>query len=159
MRLSKAFLLCVVLALIMGVFMTSNRVQQAEKKMNSLQDKIEQEKENLRVLHAEWTYLNNPERLEKVAKQYFQLVPGGGEQYVAASEIPLRDVLDAQQQDVDQEAATLAQIEPGNPDSMLAQEEKKETAPAVDKTRVSAMLPAARALPPALPINQQVGAQ
>jgi cell division protein FtsL len=75
MRFSFIAMLLTAISFGIGVFIMANHVQQAEKRIDHLQAKIETEKENLRVLHAEWTFLNSPERLEKVARQHFHMVP------------------------------------------------------------------------------------
>ncbi len=126
MRFSLLILPVTAISFGIGVFIMANHVQQAEKRINHLQAKIETEKENLRVLHAEWTFLNNPERLEKVARQHFQMVPSDGAQYIDIAGIPMRATLDAQQIS-EEEIKQLADISPGTPDDTALAEEKKPT--------------------------------
>ena len=45
----------------------SGSVQQLERDIVHYERAIDQEKEKIRVLKAEWAYLNNPERLEALA--------------------------------------------------------------------------------------------
>ncbi len=120
MRYSYLILCALTVSFGIGVFMMANHVQHAEKSINKLQAKIETEHENLRVLHAEWTFLNSPDRLEKVARQHFQLVPADGAQYIAAALIPMRAELDAQQV-TEEEIKKLAEISPGTPDTDYAE--------------------------------------
>ncbi len=47
----------------------SHSVQRFEKQVASNQKIIDQEEEAIRVLKAEWAYLNRPERLENMAKR------------------------------------------------------------------------------------------
>lgn len=54
---------------------TSQDVQRAEEEMAAIRLGVESEQESMRVLHAEWDYLNNPERLEALAARYLDLVP------------------------------------------------------------------------------------
>lgn len=57
------------------LFWVSQKVQEAERRQAELMSSIRNEKEGLRVLKAEWDYLNNPERLEALSAQYLNLVP------------------------------------------------------------------------------------
>jgi hypothetical protein len=41
------------------------------------------EKETIRVLEAEWSYLNQPDRLEKLARQHLKLEPMRGRQFAS----------------------------------------------------------------------------
>jgi hypothetical protein len=62
--LGLAALLCAAL------FLTSERVQRAEKDYRHLMTQIADTKDSLRVLRAEWAYLNRPDRLEELAAHY-----------------------------------------------------------------------------------------
>ncbi len=61
-------LLCLVLAIGTGtlLFHTSQSVQNAEQNLMDVRNDVVTEKESLRILSAEWDYLNCPERLEKL---------------------------------------------------------------------------------------------
>ena len=52
-----------------------NRVQEAEEKLEVLEAEIAREEDTMRVLRAEWEYLNRPERLERLATEFLDLVP------------------------------------------------------------------------------------
>ncbi|NCT41666.1 MAG: hypothetical protein GW778_08410 [Alphaproteobacteria bacterium] len=54
---------------------TSQRVQEAEETLASLEAEIAREQDTMRVLRAEWEYLNRPERLERLATKFLDLVP------------------------------------------------------------------------------------
>ena len=54
---------------------TSQRVQEAEEKLEVLEAEIAREEDTMRVLRAEWEYLNRPERLERLATEFLDLVP------------------------------------------------------------------------------------
>lgn len=64
-------------AVISGVVLmhVSQNVEVSETRLRVLQQKIDQEQASLKVLKTEWAYLNNPERLEKLAAQYLNLAP------------------------------------------------------------------------------------
>jgi hypothetical protein len=72
-RLSGVF--AVFLALLSGalLFWASQAVQRAEDNLYELSLKVSGEEESLRVLSAEWDYLNRPERLEKLVSENFDI--------------------------------------------------------------------------------------
>ena len=53
----------------------SHRVQIEERSIAHIKNEIAREKETIRILDAEWAFLNNPARLEQYATQYLNLVP------------------------------------------------------------------------------------
>lgn len=61
---------------------TSQSVQHAEQRIAELNASIEREHEKVRLLKAEWASLNRPERLEKLASQFLDLVPPAPETIV-----------------------------------------------------------------------------
>lgn len=65
------------LALLAGgaLFWVSQQVQQAERQQRGLQRIVSHEEEAIRVLNAEWDYLNRPERLERMANAYLDMAP------------------------------------------------------------------------------------
>ncbi len=73
MRLST--LVALVLAIGSGtlLFRVSQHVQSKETELQSIKQAIAREEESIRVLKAEWVYLNQPERLEKLADKYLDL--------------------------------------------------------------------------------------
>ena len=59
---------------------TSQRVQQAEETLATLSAEANREQETMRMLRAEWEYLNRPERLERLATEFLDLVPPAPEE-------------------------------------------------------------------------------
>ena len=57
------------------LFQTSQNVQQAEHQLRGLKAQLSKEQEAMRVLEAEWDYLNRPDRLEELARQYLKMQP------------------------------------------------------------------------------------
>lgn len=52
------------------LFSTSQKVQKAERQLSKLTAEKNREQEAMRVLRAEWDYLNRPDRLEALASRY-----------------------------------------------------------------------------------------
>ncbi len=95
------FVVCCIL-----LFQTSQRVTDGRQKLSVLQRDLVDEEETLRVLQAEWSYLNQPERLEKLSREYLKLAPMKGQQFAKADSLPLRV---APEEPVTQVALTTAQ--------------------------------------------------
>jgi len=64
-------------ALLSGVALlyTSQNVQKAENQLRALHASTQRENEKIRLLKAEWENLNRPERLERLARDFLDLVP------------------------------------------------------------------------------------
>ena len=90
----KSTLLWLALAVFCGVslFHTSQKAYDGREKLAGLSKDIAREEETIRVLQAEWGYLNQPARLEKLAKEYLDLVPMKGTQFSRAEDIPFPPV-------------------------------------------------------------------
>lgn len=77
MRISSVLrtLLPLALAVVAGavLFWTSRGVQQSSHELTSLRDAVSYEREAIRVLQAEWSYLNNPERLDALVRKHFEM--------------------------------------------------------------------------------------
>lgn len=68
------------------LFWTSQNVQEKQDALRTTQQALAKEKQAIRVLRAEWDYLNRPERLEALADEYLRLKPPGAEQLVSSPE-------------------------------------------------------------------------
>lgn len=91
----------------------SQRVQQAEDELSVLQRSYNMEQETIRVLNAEWAYLNSPARLEALANEYLDVKAPSPEQMVPRPEgLPVLDVVPpAEPQTLYHEISTSAQEE------------------------------------------------
>ena len=91
----KSTLLWLVLAAFCGtaLFHTSQKVHDEREKLGSLDVSISKEEESLRVLNAEWSYLNQPARLEKLVKTYLNMAPLKGSQFIKVEDVPLRTAI------------------------------------------------------------------
>lgn len=70
------------------LFHTSYRVQELEAELGALNREIIEEQEAIRVLKAEWSYLNEPARLERLSREYLLLQPTQGDQIADIDSIP-----------------------------------------------------------------------
>ena len=121
------------LALLSGgaFFWVSQQVQKGEREQRKLQQVVSQEQEAIRVLDAEWDYLNRPDRLEEMANEYLKMTPIKADGLVQnVSMIP--------------EPVTIPLPPKGKP--VFVSTETKPKTPAA--------LPALRPAPPAAPIHQ-----
>jgi hypothetical protein len=72
------------------LFHTSYEVQALDQQLGALNQDIRQEQEAIRVLRAEWAYLNQPARLRTLGAQFSPLAPVRPSQVIAAiEEIPM----------------------------------------------------------------------
>jgi hypothetical protein len=73
------------LALIGGfiLFKVKYEVVEIEKNLARTERQIALEKEMIHVLNAEWTHLNEPQRLQKLAEKYLDIVPMDTKQIAA----------------------------------------------------------------------------
>ncbi|MEZ5918659.1 MAG: hypothetical protein R3D66_01635 [Alphaproteobacteria bacterium] len=86
----------------------SQNVQKSEDKLAEIEASIDREQETIRVLRAEWAYLNRPDRLERLAHEFLDLVPPEAEDVAATpSYLPER----VQEDDVSSPSATPSLIE------------------------------------------------
>ncbi|MBJ66310.1 MAG: hypothetical protein CML97_07455 [Rhodobiaceae bacterium] len=57
------------------LFQLKYEVGMLEKNLRTNINKLEQEKNALRILRAEWNYLSNPSRIQKLSDRYLRLSP------------------------------------------------------------------------------------
>jgi len=62
-------------ALSVALFSIKYKVQDLEQELASLNKSIYQERQSIHVLKAEWSFLNNPERLGGLARRHLQMGP------------------------------------------------------------------------------------
>ena len=73
------------LAASMGValFVVKYQVQDLEDQLTAIDHQIVTERQTIHVLKAEWSHLNEPGRLRRLAVRHLGLVPLGYQQYLA----------------------------------------------------------------------------
>ena len=140
-KFAALWLLC---ALVCGamLFKTSQAVTDGRTKLDILTAETRREEDSLRVLQAEWSYLNQPDRLEKLASQYLKLAPMRGKQFTQAQDLPLRPVPEtpAAPQD-DLIAAIATDIERSTAPQNAATADEKKSASAAEPAAGSVMSP------------------
>lgn len=72
------------------LYQTSYRVQEQADELANLNRQIVAEQEAIQVLRAEWAYLNDPARLERLVAQHSLLGQTRVEQIVALDQIPTK---------------------------------------------------------------------
>jgi len=77
-------ILCGVLTLMLsiGLFRITYQVDALEKDLRTISRDIKQEQETIHILNAEWSYLNDPNRLEDLTKRYLDMDYTKGNQLV-----------------------------------------------------------------------------
>lgn len=70
------------------LYQTSYEVQEQADRLASLNRQIVAEQDAIQVLRAEWAYLNDPARLERLVAQHLLLQPTQAAQIVALDAIP-----------------------------------------------------------------------
>ncbi|AFK56858.1 hypothetical protein [Tistrella mobilis] len=76
-------------AIAAGLFWVKYRVASLEDAYVARNAELLREQEAIHVLKAEWAYLNNPERLERLAGEYLEIKPLEGRQLVSLASLPL----------------------------------------------------------------------
>ena len=65
------------------LFVTAQAVQDRRAKLAEMRDKLAREREALRVLQAEWAWLDRPQRLERLARAHLAMQPPTAAQMLA----------------------------------------------------------------------------
>lgn len=73
------------------LYQTSYKAQEQERELNRLNRAIRAEQEAIQVLKAEWAYLNDPTRLEKLSAEHLLLQPTSAAQIARLSDLPEKD--------------------------------------------------------------------
>lgn len=87
-RLSTIAWMCCLAVAAFGLYMVKYRVQAIQEQIAQKTRALEEEREHLRVIAAEWAYLNRPDRLQALAEKYLELKPLGGVQLGSIAMLP-----------------------------------------------------------------------
>jgi len=76
------------------LFGVAFEVSALEERLIVLNQDITRDRDAIHVLRAEWSYLNQPERLEGLSRRYLELKPLKGEQFSEIAALPVRPAPD-----------------------------------------------------------------
>jgi hypothetical protein len=104
-------------ALLVGVsgyamFQVKYEVAQLEDELTHVSHRIAVDQEQIRVLDAEWSFLNQPQRLEQLAKRFLTLGPITPQQIGRIDQLPRRSPMPP--------AAAAAAVSPSAPSRLTA---------------------------------------
>lgn len=92
MNNTKSAAICLWAALtffmIFTTFVMKNRVQDLEKELSRINGTISEDVRTIHILKAEWSHLNNPERLRGLAQKHIELNPVKAEQIINYAALP-----------------------------------------------------------------------
>ncbi len=94
-RLSMAVWVLVIALSAFGLYSVKFKVQTLRTQIAQVEQQLEVERESANVVAAEWTYLNRPDRLQKLASTYLQTKEVTVEQIAEITAIPFPQVVEA----------------------------------------------------------------
>lgn len=80
--------LTVLTAVVFATFIMKNQVQDLEKELTRINQSITNDIKTIHILKAEWSHLNNPERLRTLAQKHINLNPVKAEQIINYASLP-----------------------------------------------------------------------
>jgi hypothetical protein len=86
---------CIVVAVGYAMFQVKYEVMKQEQTLASINKHITDDREQIRVLDAEWTYLTRPARLQQLADRFLHLQGMSSAQIVDLGAVPMRDAATA----------------------------------------------------------------
>ena len=87
--------ICLVLGLVAlayVIYQVKYEARALDERIVVLHKEFEEERDALAVARAEWSLLNRPERIERLAKKYLKLAPANPQQLVVLDEVTERDL-------------------------------------------------------------------
>lgn len=118
MRRSVFIWSCLCAAVVVGLFVVKHRVQALEENLTALNTEIISDQDAIQVLQAEWSYLNQPARLEELSRRLLGMQPPAPGQTVLMQDF-LRTLQDSEQDAAGTQVAkkTVPQTRPAIPPS------------------------------------------
>lgn len=84
-----------------ALFHVSFEVSALDDRLGTLNHDIKSDREAIHVLRAEWSFLNQPERIEELARRHLDLTPVSGKQLTGAGALPVRPELELPEPQID----------------------------------------------------------
>ena len=78
------------IGLVTVIFLVKYKVRGLENELVATQQQVVRDKAAIRVLQAEWTYLNDPERLRRLSAEHLGFGPATAKNIVDISALPYR---------------------------------------------------------------------
>lgn len=78
-------------ALAFAVFHVEHRVEMLHAELKAINKMVKQDKEAIHVLDAEWSYLNQPQRLKHMSTEHLSLTSMRADQIKSVNDIPFQD--------------------------------------------------------------------
>ena len=90
MLMQRSMLVILILSLVGGfiLFKVKYEVVSIEEQLASTEQQIAHERETIHILKAEWSHLNEPQRLQKLAEKYLDIGPVKTEQIASVTRKP-----------------------------------------------------------------------
>jgi len=73
-----------------GLYRLKHEVMLLEHQVAHVNREILDDQEAIHVLNAEWSYLNDPKRLEALSQQYLKIAPLSAAQVITIEDLPTR---------------------------------------------------------------------
>jgi cell division protein FtsL len=89
-KMLNAFLVCCVLAGGFVLYSLEHDTRGLERAIARTQKSISDEREQIKMLNAEWASLTRPDRLQKLAEEQLKLEPVTASQIVTIADLPSR---------------------------------------------------------------------
>jgi len=89
-RVVSVVTLLLLVAVSTGLYKLKYQVQLLNTQATNLQKQILAEREAIRLLEADWAYLNQPDRLQALAERHLTLAPIDPKQFVGIEAVPPR---------------------------------------------------------------------
>ena len=90
MRVPPTVWILILSGLVAILFHLKYEVQALEKRLAGLNQAIDKDREAIQLLEAEWTYLNRPDRLARLAKRYLPIKPPAPDAMRTMADVPER---------------------------------------------------------------------